>query len=72
MDSSFESQSPDINYIPKKMDLGQQKLKIKKLDTLKNDDSPKILDEIISLNECKQKEEKHSEIKTTKPGNKVI
>lgn len=72
LDSSFESQSPDINYIPKKMDLGQQKLKIKKLDTLKNDDSPKIMDEIISLNECKPKEEKHSEIKTTKLGNKVI
>ena len=72
LDSSFESQSPDINYIPKKMDLGQQKLKIKKLETLKNDDSPKIMDEIISLNECKPKEEKHSEIKTTKLGNKVI
>ena len=71
LDSSFDSHGPDIDYIPKKLDLGYKKLKLSKKDFIKDPNSPQILDEIKN-NECKPKEEKQIEFKSTELVNKVI
>ena len=71
MDSSFDSHGPDIDYIPKKLDLGYKKLKLSKKDFIKDPNSPQILDEIKN-NECKPKEEKQIEFKSTELVNKVL
>ena len=71
LDSSFDSHGPDIDYIPKKLDLGYKKLKLSKKDFIKDTNSPQILDE-IKISECKPNEEKQIEFETTKLVNKVI
>ncbi len=71
LDSSFDSHGPDIDYIPKKLDLGYKKLKLSKKDFIKDTNSPQILDE-IKISECKPKEEKQIEFESTKLENKAI
>ena len=62
LDSSFDSHGPDIDYIPKKLDLGYKKLKLSKKDFIKD----------TKISECKPKEEKQIEFESTKLENKVI
>ena len=68
LNSSFES-SPVIEFIPKKIDLGEKKLSVKNKDSIKNKSSPKILEE-IHLKENKDTDD--SKIKSTKPGIKGL
>ena len=71
LNSSFESHSPPIEFIPNKIDLGKKKFIFRKKGSIKNPNSPKIFDE-MNLKVSKSKEAEDTKIKSTKLGNKGI
>jgi hypothetical protein len=71
LNSSFESHSPPIEFIPNKIDLGKKKFSFRKKGSIKNPNSPKIFNE-MNLKESKSKEVEDTKIKSTKLGNKNI
>ena len=64
LNSSFESHSPAIDFIPNKIDLGKKKFSFIKKGSIKNQNSPKFFEE-INLKESQNKEE-DTKIKSTK------
>ena len=70
LNSSFESHSPAIDFIPNKIDLGKKKFSFIKKGSIKNQNSPKFFEE-INLKESQNKEE-DAKIKSTKLENKSI
>ena len=71
LNSSFESHSPQIEFIPNKIDLGKKKFNFHKKGSIRNPNSPKIFDE-MNLKVSKSKECEDIKIKSTKLGNKGI
>ena len=71
LNSSFESHSPQIEFIPNKIDLGEKKFSFRKKGSIKNQNSPKIFDK-MDLKVSKSKECEDIKIKSTKLGNKGI
>lgn len=71
LNSSFESHSPQIEFIPNKIDLGKKKFNFRKKGSIRNPNSPKIFDE-MNLKVSKSKECEDIKIKSTKLGNKGI
>ena len=71
LSSSFESHSPQIEFIPNKIDLGKKKFSFRKKGSIKKPNSPKIFDK-IDLKVSKSKESEEVKIKSSKPGNKGI
>ena len=69
LNSSFESHSPPIDFIPNKIDLGKKKFSFIKKGSIKNPNSPKFFDEIKESNNKVVQDEK---IKSTKLENKNI
>ena len=71
LNSSFESHSPQIEFIPNKIDLGKKKFSFRKKGSINNPNSPKIFDK-MNLKVSKSKECEDIKIKSTKLGNKGI
>ena len=71
LNSSFESHSPQIEFIPNKIDLGKKRFNFRKKGSIRNSNSPKIFDE-MNLKVSKSKECEDIKIKSSKLGNKGI
>ena len=76
LNSSMESHSPAIDYIPNKIDLGKKKFSFMKKGSINNNNSPKIFEGIKSKEninrEGEEGEEENKKIKSSKIGNKNI
>lgn len=72
LNSSFDSQSPAIDFVPNKIDLGKKRFSFVKKGSINNENEPKILEEIDNnIKEIKNKEEE-VKVKSSKLGNKNI
>ena len=75
LNSSLDSHSPAIDFVPNKIDLGKKKFSfMMKKGSIKNTKSPKFLDKINNLQENKinEEEEDETKIKSSKLGKKNI
>ena len=73
LNSSFESHSPPIDFIPNKIDLGKKKFSFIKKGSIKEPKSPKFLEEIKESNSKGAQNEKIKSTKLEKKNiNKVI
>ena len=71
--SSYESHSPAIDFIPNKIDLGIKKFSFRKKGSIRETNSPKFFKEISNLeNKNKEEEKEDTKIKSSKIGNKNI